>query len=230
MAKILVIEDDKGLSALLSKWLKDEQHVVDVADTGEDAIQLLDCFRYDLLILDWGLPGIQGDRVCARYRAKGGISPILFLTGRTDLESKEMGLDAGADDYLTKPFATAELAARVKALLRRVALSPEEQLSCPGLKLDLNRCTAVIGEKKIKLSVKEFELLKFLLQHQGQPFSSRELLKRVWPADSATAEQTVRSTIHGLRKKLSAKEEDCVIKTIPKVGFVIESGSEKTNT
>lgn len=227
MAKILVIEDDKGLSALLSKWLKDEQHVVDIADTGEDALQLLDCFNYDLLILDWGLPGIQGDRVCARYRAKGGVSPILFLTGRIDLESKEMGLDAGADDYLTKPFAVEELAARVKALLRRVAVSSDEFLSCPGLKLYLNRCMAVVAEEKIKLSVKEFEVLKFLLQHQDQAFSSRELLKRVWPADGATAEQTVRSTIHALRKKLSAREEDCVIKTIPKVGFVIESGSDK---
>lgn len=228
MAKILVVEDDQALSALLSKWLKDERHVVDLVSTGEDALQLLDCFKYDLLILDWQLPGIQGDHVCMRYRARGGRTPVLFLTGRGDIQSRVEGLDAGADDYLSKPFSVEELAARLKALLRRVVNLSEENLSAGKLSLDLRTCEAIIGQQRFKLSSKELELLKFLVQNPNKHFSSRELLKNVWGPDTATAEQTVRSTISALRKKLSSisgseNEADCIIKTVPKLGFIIET-------
>lgn len=230
MAKILVVEDDNGLSALLAKGLKQSQHVVDLANCGEDALQLLDLFNYDLLILDWGLPGIQGDKVCTRYRKSGGKSPILFLTGRSDLNSIESALEQGADDYLTKPFAEEELNARVKALLRRTAPAHESSITVPGLSLCLNTHTAKVDGQEINLSAKEFELLKFLMENPNKHFSSKDLLKSVWPPNSATAEQTVRSTMHSLRKKISTSADDCIIKTTPKVGFIINIPKDDIQT
>src|SRR5215510_14437958 len=118
MAKILLIEDDTDLTAKLSDWFKSENYVIDVATTGEDAMQLLASFTYDVIILDWILPGLAGLEVCQKFRADGGQTPIIFLTGKGQIASKETGLDSGADDYLVKPIGVRELSARLRSMLR----------------------------------------------------------------------------------------------------------------
>lgn len=223
MAKILVVEDDSALSEMIAKWLKDAHHVVDFVNSGADALQLLGCYSYDLLILDWGLPDMEGVNICSRFRREGGLSPVLFLTGRDDIDSKEHGLDSGADDYLTKPFEFPELMARVKALLRRQAGNPPQSISLQGLSLNTNTGMLSCGSRQIQLRAKEFQLLKFLMMHPNQAFNSKALLSAVWPADSAIAEQTVRSTMHSLRQKMDAAGKSGVIETIPSEGFVIRS-------
>ena len=124
MAKILVVEDDEGYSDVLDGWLSDENHVVEVANAGLKAREMMQLNRYDVIVLDWDLPEVSGVNLCKEFRANGGVTPILMLTGRTNIDDREQGLDAGADDYLTKPFHLKELSARLRALLRRVPATP----------------------------------------------------------------------------------------------------------
>lgn len=221
MAKLLVVEDNVELASIVTTWLQAQGYVVDMVHSGEDALQLLGNFSYDCLILDWELPGIEGISVCERYRKKGGTSPILFLTGRSDIDSKVTGLEMGADDYLAKPFEFAELTARIKSLLRRPGGMVQNVLSVPGLSLRTDTHVAVVDEKEISLTPREFSLLEFLLRHQNKAYSSKALLDAVWPLDSALSEDTVRSCMRTLRKKIS-KGEECVIKTVQGYGYVIE--------
>lgn len=222
MSKLLVVEDNLELAMILSTWLKAQGYVVDSVHSGEDAMQLLASFAYDLLILDWELPGIEGITVCERYRKKGGSSPILFLTGKADIDSKVTGLESGADDYLAKPFEFPELGARVKSLLRRPGGLVQNVLNVSGVSLKVDSHMAIVGDKEISLTPREFSLLEFLMRHQNKAYSSKALLDAVWPLDSALSEDTVRSCMRTLRKKISVGE-DCIIKTVQGYGYIIEN-------
>ena len=222
MSKLLVVEDNLELAMILSTWLKAQGYVVDSVHSGEDAMQLLASFTYDLLILDWELPGIEGITVCERYRKKGGSSPILFLTGKADIDSKVTGLESGADDYLAKPFEFPELGARVKSLLRRPGGLVQNVLNVSGVSLKVDSHMAIVGDKEISLTPREFSLLEFLMRHQNKAYSSKALLDAVWPLDSALSEDTVRSCMRTLRKKISVGE-DCIIKTVQGYGYIIEN-------
>lgn len=216
MAKILVVDDDTALADMMSAWLRNSRYIVDVVYDGRDAGQMLGSFGYDLLILDWELPGADGIEICTAYRAAGGLSPILFLTGRGDLQSKVQGLDAGADDYLPKPFEFGELLARVNALLRRSPAAPVEVLSAGELRLELVSREATFAGEKVALTAKEFVVLEFLMRNPDQPFSSRNILETVWPSDADVSEDTVRSTIRHLRKKLMREGNTVPIETVGK--------------
>lgn len=136
MAKILIIEDDVELANKVKDWLVFEKYTVDVAHNGADANHFLAAYQYDVIILDWSLPDGTGLDICKSFRSKGGVTPILFLTGKDSIESKELGLDSGADDYVTKPFHVKELGARVRALIRRTPGLQPQTISCAHLTLE----------------------------------------------------------------------------------------------
>src|SRR5690242_15662054 len=137
MPKLLVVEDDEELLRHISAWLSSEKYLVETANSGEDALQILGNFNFDVIILDWNLTGITGLEVCQKFRKSGGDTPIIFLTGESDIDHKELGLNSGADDYLTKPFNERELSARVKSLLRRSAGLLSNDLTVKGVTLDI---------------------------------------------------------------------------------------------
>lgn len=223
MAKILVVEDDVELSEVLSEWLKSKGYVAETVSSGEDALQLLNHYGYDLLIFDWELPGVQGINVCEKYRMKGGTTPILFLTGKTDSLSKITGLETGADDYLCKPFEFRELGARIQALLRRPSgLIVEKEITVRGLTLRLDTHKACIGSKEVILRPQEFRLLLFLMRHPGQSFSTKKLLELVW-ADDKVSDDAVRACMRTLRQKITVEGQECIVKTLATGGYIIDT-------
>ena len=223
MTKILLVEDNAAEAALVKHILESQQYVVDHVDSAEEALVRIESESYGLLILDWELPGASGDLLCKEYRSTGGMAPILFLTGRYDLSSKLTGLEYGADDYLTKPFESRELSARVRALLRRPKSLLPDVLSVPGLRLDPSRQTATIGNVQINLTKRECALLEYLMRHPNRSFSSRQLLDAVWSSRDECSEDNVRACIRLLRKKLSVDGETCLIKTSSWSGYMIEN-------
>lgn len=223
MAKILLVEDDIPLANVISTWLESEHYVVDMVHTGNDALQILLNFQYDLLILDWELPDITGVSVCKNFRQKGGNTPILFLTGKSDISFKVEGLETGGDDYLCKPFEYKELGARIRSLLRRPAGLLEPELSLSGLVLDVKSRTVKVAGKEVLLTPREFGLLEFLMRHPDRAYGSKLLLDSVWPLDAALSEDTVRSCMKTLRRKITLDSGECAIKTIQGQGYMIES-------
>jgi len=222
MSKILLVEDDTEVAGWLEDWFKQENFVFEMTDNGEDALQLLEQFDFDVIILDWGLPDITGLEVCRRYRSKGGDAPVLFLTGKGEIEDKEQGLDSGADDYLTKPFDVRELAARVRSLLRRPKQMLPVELNVNGVSLDLKTRVIKVGSNNLRLMPKECALLEFLMRHTNTIYSSKALLDSVWRSDSDSSEDTVRTCMRTLRLKLQKLGRDDLIKTILGSGYIIE--------
>jgi len=223
MAKILVVEDENDLAVPMKDWLTREQHVVEIVGNGVDALDRLKVYKYDVVVLDLMLPGISGIEVCRRYRSEGGSSSILMLTARNTVEDKEFGLDAGADDYLTKPFHLKELSARIRALLRRHTQSTSRELKSGGLVLDVVSRTVILNGAEIHFVPREFSLLEFLMRHPNQVFSAEALLERVWASDTMASPDTIRTYIKILRKKLGCEGKDSFIKTVHGVGYKLES-------
>ncbi|HEY9785855.1 MAG TPA: response regulator transcription factor [Candidatus Obscuribacterales bacterium] len=219
MAKILIVEDDLDLRSIVEDWLKHEHHTVECATKGDEALDLLKVYPYDLIILDWELPNLSGIEILKAFRGCGGRTPILMLTGKGELDNKETGLDTGADDYLTKPFHMKELSARIRALLRRPASAVENVLKVGDLTLNPKTYAVTKGGADIKLLPKEFALLEFFMRYPNQVFSAEALLDRVWRSESDVAPETVRTCIKRLRKKLNAESEDSIIQTLHGVGY-----------
>ena len=193
MAKILLVEDETDFSVLISSLLSSEHHTVETVGRGEEAVELLRSSQFDCLILDWNLPGISGLEVCKTFRQGGGKTPILMLTARSHVDEKSAGLDAGADDYLTKPFELKELSARVRALLRRPTDFSGTNLKVGGLIMDLPNYRVNRGGQVIKLLPKEFALLEFFMRHPNQVFSPETLIDRVWLAGEEASPETIRN-------------------------------------
>jgi len=227
MPKILLVEDDLEIAEALENWFKQESIVFESVQSGGDALQLLNSFEYDAIILDWGLPDITGIEVCKRYRKNGGTAGVLFLTGRNTLDEKETGLDSGADDYLVKPFEMRELAARVRSLLRRPRSFVDDDLNFNGVSLNLKTRTVNFGGESARLMPKEFALLEYLLRHTDTIFSSKQLLQSVWPSDSDSSEDTVRTCMRSLRLKLQKLGCGELVKTVLKAGYIIETDQSK---
>ncbi len=226
MAKILLVEDDAPLAASLKDCFAAEGHLLEIAATGEDALQLFENFQYELLLLDWTLPGITGLEVCKLYRKSGGLANIIFLTGRGDIAHKEDALHHGADDYITKPFNTRELSARVRSVLRRPYSLLPNQLKVNNLVLDLKRDTISMGDgAEQHLTNREAALLAFFMKNTNRVFSPKELTRLIWPVDNDITAETVRSSMRNLRTKISAITNDTVIQTISKSGYLLEKSS-----
>jgi len=226
MAKVLVVEDDVALSGTVVQVLKAEQWNVELSEDGKDAQHRLATYEYDLVILDWQLPDVSGPEICRAFRSRGGSTPILMLTGRGAIEDKENGFAAGADDYLTKPFHSRELIARVKALLRRPAKMEGAVLQCGTIALDTARRVVTRDGTEITMQPLEYAVLEFLMRHPNQVFTTDTLLKRCWNADVDASIFATYTCIRRIRKKLDLPGKESIIKTIPNVGYRLESLQE----
>lgn len=228
MMRILVIEDEKRLAALISRVLREEGYAPETAGDGRSALLRALAEPFDLLIVDWMLPDLDGIQVIKRLRAAEVAVPVLMLTARDQIEDRVEGLDAGADDYLPKPFAFSELLARVRALSRR----PREEASESALRagdvtLDPVRHVVWRGGEKVELSAREFALLATLIRRPGQVFTRAILLDTVWGGTDEVYTNVVDLYVSYLRKKLDRAGEPSRIRTVRGVGYVFESGRER---
>lgn len=224
---ILFVEDDDGLARAVVRVLAAEGHVVDrVADGAEGLLQAT-TEEYDVLILDVMLPSLDGYAITRRVRAEGNAVPILMLTARDAVSDRVMGLDAGADDYLVKPFAPVELAARVRALGRRATMGNGEThtLRAGDLELDLRTREAVRAGRRIELTAKEFALLEALMRHPGQVLTRTQLLDRVWNYDVLTDSNVVDIYIHYLRNKIDRDFDEKLIRTVRGAGYALRANN-----
>lgn len=219
MSKILLVEDDTALAEIIQGWLSREKHQCEVVNDGTDARTRVKTYDYDIIILDWELPGCNGIDILKEYRNSGGTAPILMLTGRSDITDKVTGFDTGADDYLTKPFHARELTARIAALLRRPHGHPDESATIDRFQLDRKAGVLKIGEKKIQLLPKELALMEFLMKHPRELFSPETLLNRVWPTESESTDMAIRSCVKRLRQKLAAENETDIVRNVHGHGY-----------
>ena len=219
--KILVIEDEKMLADSLKALLQNKGFEVEVVYDGEDGAEYAELGIYDLLILDVMMPGLNGYEVARRVRSKRCATPILMLTAKSGLEDRIEGLNAGADYYLTKPFDTRELLACINALLRRQGNQVDE-LVYGNTSLDLSSGTLVCGNKSVRLSAREFDVMRFLLQSKGQNLSKEVILARVWGYDSNAVENHVEVYVGFLRKKLNSIGSNLRISAIRRLGYHLE--------
>lgn len=217
---LLVVEDDPRLGRLLERLLTEERHLVELTASGEEALEIVDFGEgIDAMVLDIGLPDTPGTEVARRLRAAGSNLPILMLTARDTLEDRVGGLDAGADDYLVKPFAFEELSARIRALGRRNAKHREadSRISNGAIVLDEGLHQVLVGGQPVELSRREFTLLETLLRHPGQVMSRDQLLDAAWPYGEILTHNTVDTYVHYLRTKLG--QEGKLIQTVRGVGY-----------
>ncbi len=219
MAKVLVVEDDRSLSIELRQWLEVEGYLVETAYDGQEALTHLMAYHYDVIVLDWDLPGLSGLDLLRDLRRRRDITPVLMLTGKVCLNEKEAGLDCGADDYLTKPFQFRELLARLRSILRRASALSENLLRVGNLTVDTGAKRVTAGDNEIRLQPKEFALLEFFLRHPNQPFNGDALLSRIWSADSDASMNTVKTYVYTLRKKLVAAGHSSLIQTAHGHGY-----------
>lgn len=222
MSKILLVEDDAAVAAVVTDALEENDFVVDAVSTGSDGLDRLRHYMYDLAILDWNLPGMEGIDILRTYRGSGGSIPILMLTGKDKLPDKEVGFNSGADDYLVKPFLIKELLLRVKALLRRPQLYEVEEIEFANVVIAKTAHKVMVDRVPIDLLPKEFQLLQFLVRYPEQVFSGDHLLNKLWPNDSESTVTALRSAVKRLRKKLSTAKAKCNVKAIYGIGYKLE--------
>lgn len=219
--KILVIEDEKLLADSLKTLLERKGFDVECVYDGEAGAEYAETGVYDLLILDVMMPKMNGYQVARSVRAKRCGTPILMLTARSGLEDRIEGLNAGADYYLTKPFDSRELLACVGALLRRQG-SQVDELTLGNTALDLGTCNLMCGSRSVRLSAKEFDIMRYLFQARGSIVSKESILSRVWGFDSDAVENNVEVYIGFLRKKLKSIGSDVTIQSIRRLGYQLE--------
>ena len=224
---ILVVEDDPDISQLLEINLKDIAFQVDVVNNGVDGLNRASNHDYQLIVLDLMLPGMDGLELCRRLRSQSVNIPVLMLTARSSELDRVLGLELGADDYLTKPFSIKELQARVKAILRRVEFSakqlasnPDEKIEVQSMVIDVSGRNVFIDHQPIELTAKEFDLLLYFARNPGRVYSRGQLLDYVWGYSHSGYEHTVNSHINRLRKKIEKNpEQSQYIETVWGVGY-----------
>ncbi len=220
VAKILVVEDEKTLADTVAAWLAmQEKHAVEVVNDGQEALEYLLALEYDAIVLDWNLPGMSGVELLREFRGAGGRTPVLMLTGKDRIDDKEEGLDSGADDYLTKPFEIKELAARLRALLRRPVAYAGTTMEIGKLKLDTRSRQATVDGRHIHLKPIEFSLLEFFMRHKDQVISTEALIGRVWGSSSEVSIDAVYTCINRLRRNLGRGKGIPQIKTVHGIGY-----------
>ncbi len=219
MAKILVVEDDLTVCTIIEDWLTHQHHTVEVSHNGLEADHYLKSYQYDVIVLDWGLPDLSGVEVCKRYKSSGGRAPVLMLTGKHDIEDKEEGFNAGADDYLTKPFDIKELSARIRALLRRPTNVYDNVLSIRNISVDPNNHIVTKDGEVIKLTPKEFAVLEFFMRNPNKVFKADALLDHVWNSEAGSGPETVRTCIKRLRRQIDTQGQSSIIENVHGVGY-----------
>jgi two-component system copper resistance phosphate regulon response regulator CusR len=221
--KILVIEDDKKVAQALKKGLESEHYKVEVAYAGEEGFFLISTQKFDLIILDLMLPGRDGLEILTALRGKQDKIPVLILTAKDAIEDRVVGLDSGADDYLIKPFAFPELLARIRALLRRGINGQVLKLKLAGLEMDLVRHVVTRNGQLVPLTVKEFEIIEYLLRNQGQIVTREMLAKDVWQETQRATplDNVIDVHIARLRKKIDEPFANKLLHTVRGVGFIL---------
>ncbi|HEY9786056.1 MAG TPA: response regulator transcription factor [Candidatus Obscuribacterales bacterium] len=220
MSKILLVDDEQDLLKQISDWLKRENYLIEATTKGTEALAMLRAYDYDVIILDWMLPGVSGVDLCKSYRSAGGKSPVMLMTVKSTEEDKESGLDCGADDYLVKPFGLRELSARIRALLRRAGdRQASNVLHCAEIELHPAARRVTRNGREIHLEPREFSLLEFFMRHPNQVFDADALIARVWNSDSLISPDSLRTYIKNLRRKLANQS---IISTMRGSGYRFE--------
>ena len=222
--RILVVEDEKKVASFLQKGLREEGYAVDVAHDGYDGLVKALVSDYDLLLLDVMLPGKSGIEIVRELRAKEKATPVLMLTARDSEQDVVLGLNAGADDYLTKPFGFDELLARVRALLRRGGAARQDRLVYDDVELDRVKHTALRQGTRLDLTPKEFQLLEFFMVNVERVVRRTELLEKVWDLSFDPMSNVVDVHVGHLRRKLERSGEDPLLHTVRGVGYVLRKG------
>ena len=222
--RVLVIEDDESIADVLRRTLRQEGNEVRSSVDGVEALHAAEEFVPDLVILDLGLPGLDGVEVCRRLRADSDV-PILILTARSELDDRVEGLDAGADDYLVKPFERQELLARMRALMRRRPPRGSAALVVGDLRLNPDTHEVIRGERQIELTNREFELLEYLMRNERLVISRERLLEEVWGYDPMALTNTIDVFISNLRRKLEEGDEHRLLHTKRGAGYVLRATS-----
>ena len=224
--RVLVVEDEQKVANALKEGLQGESYDVIVERTGEGAFFRVNTETFDVILLDLGLPGRDGIEILTALRRRRLETPVLVLTARDSLEDRVLGLDAGADDYLVKPFAFAELVARVRALVRRGRSTESPRLTVADLDVDLITRRVTRGGKLVELTVREFELLEFLMRHHGQVVSRETLARDVWKETARTTplDNVIDVHIARLRRKVDPDGVPKLIHTVRGVGFMVREG------
>src|SRR5271167_4901972 len=224
--RILLVEDDPGVRRFVVKGLREQAYAVDVAATGEDALYQADINEYDLIILDVMIPAPDGFEVCRRLRKAGRRMPVLMLTARDAVEDRIMGLDRGADDYLTKPFEFRELLARLRALLRRSGEVRAAKLTVADLVLDTAAQTVARGGRPIPVTTKEYALLEFLARNAGRVVGRAEIAEHVWDDNFDPFSNLIEVYINRVRGKIDADSAKPLLHTRRGAGYVLGSSAE----
>ena len=220
--RILVVEDEKRIADFLSRGLESGGYGVDVAGDGASALEMVHATEYDLIILDLGLPDMDGMAVLKKLRTRKTSPPVLILSARDAVDDRVKGLETGADDYLVKPFAYVELLARVRVLLRRGQPTPE-RLQVGDLSLDCIRRKVTRGGENIELAPKEFSILEYLMRNRGRPLSRTMIVEHVWDMDYDGLTNIVDVYIRHLRSKIDEKWPDKMIQTVRGIGYMLDS-------
>lgn len=224
LVRILVVEDEMKVARALQEGLEAQDYEVTAAHTGEEGFFLVNAEQFDLVVLDVMLPGRDGLEVLATLRKRGLTTPVLVLTAKDTVEDRVLGLDTGADDYLVKPFAFPELLARIRALLRRGGMELSVRLRCADLEVDRVARTVMRGGRSLELTAREFELLEYLLQHQGHVVSREMLAKDVWRENArhTPLDNVIDVHIARLRRKIDDPFQRRLVHTVRGVGFVLK--------
>jgi two-component system, OmpR family, copper resistance phosphate regulon response regulator CusR len=220
--RILVVEDDVKSAAYLKKGLSENNFVVDIANDGETALNLAEFHPYELIILDIMLPGKDGWTVLSSLRSHGNLVPVICLTARDQVKDRVRGLESGADDYLTKPFAFSELLARINTVLRRAPIRPVETLRIRDLEIDFARQKALRGGKRLDLTTKEFLLLSVLARRAGDVLTRTAIAEQVWDMNFDCDTNVVDVHVRRLRSKVDDPFPEKLIRTIRGIGYVLE--------
>ena len=220
--KVLIVEDERALADALEHIVRRAGYAADAVYNGTDALAQAMEGDYDVIVLDVMLPDMDGFQIVSRLRARGNPTPVLMLTARADVSDKVTGLNAGADDYMTKPFDNAELLARLNALCRRTGEVVLNEIHFADVTLDLNAARLSAGSDSVQLSKKEFELARMLLSHPRQTLSMDAIYSHVWGLDAEVTENNVMAYVSFLRKKLKYLNSRVTIRNIPQIGYRLE--------
>lgn len=220
--RVLVIEDDRKIAGFIARGLTEERMTVDQAHDGEEGLYLARLHRYDVLIVDWMLPGLSGPELIPELRRHGVTGPVLMLTARDGVDDRVRGLECGADDYLGKPFAFTELVARIKALHRRSGY--DDRITLHADTLNLNPVTREVmrGERRIDLTAKEYELLEYLLRHKNRIVTNTMIAENIWNMQQNIESNVISVTVYHLRKKVDGGSDKKLIQTVRGSGYRIE--------
>lgn len=220
--RILIAEDEVGIAKALKLVLEKNRFAVDMVHNGLDALEYMLSVSYDAVVLDIMMPGLDGLEVLKRAREKGITAPVLFLTAKAEVEDRIAGLDAGADDYLPKPFVMGEFLSRVRALTRRSGNYAPDVIRVGETTLDLSSYTLSANSQSVRLNNKEFQLMELFMRNRGRVFSTDALMQKVWDLDTESETDVVWTYIGFLRKKLRGLDADVEIKTIRGAGYALE--------